>query len=168
MNNAQLINQDSGDYEYYTQAFIIEAARRTMGRIDLDPACSHDAILRVKALYYYSEYGLERGWFGNVWLNHPFSREFNKQWIHKLVDSYQLGYITQACCICYASTSEGWFQPLFQYMQCWLSPRTNYLLPDGSLKRGVTKGSVVTYLGNNKQGFYDNFSVYGKVTVPYV
>lgn len=33
MDNAQLINQTSGDVEWYTPARIIEAARRCMGGI---------------------------------------------------------------------------------------------------------------------------------------
>lgn len=40
MNSAQLINQDSGDVEYYTPAQIVEAARVVLGGIDLDPASS--------------------------------------------------------------------------------------------------------------------------------
>ena len=39
-NAATLINQTSGKVEYYTPADIVEAARRVMGSIDLDPASS--------------------------------------------------------------------------------------------------------------------------------
>ena len=53
MNSAQLINQDSGEFEYYTPEFIIEAARRTMGGIDLDPASSFVANERVRATRYF-------------------------------------------------------------------------------------------------------------------
>ena len=168
MNNSQLINQDSGNYEYYTPSSIIEAARATMGSIDLDPASSAKANQNVLAKHYFDKFGEHQNWFGNVWLNHPFSRENNTVWIAKLVADYKQYSIKQACCITYASTSEKWFQPMLSYTQCWLSPRTNYYLPDGTLKVGVTKGSVVTYLGPNKQAFYDNFKHLGKITIPYV
>lgn len=49
MNNAQLINQDSGDYEYYTPIEIIEAAREVMGFISLDPASSSMANEKIGA-----------------------------------------------------------------------------------------------------------------------
>lgn len=168
MNNSQLINQDSGNYEYYTPSFIIESARLTMGSIDLDPASSDKANEVVKAVTYYNQLGLIVGWYGNIWLNHPFSRKDNAKWINKLIHEYTVGNIKQSCCITYASTSEKWFQPLLSYTQCWLSPRTNYYLPDGTLKKGVTKGSVVTYMGSNVERFCRSFMGLGKVTVPYV
>ena len=45
----QLVNQDSGDTEYYTPGFIVEAARRVMGGIDLDPFSSAAANVLVQA-----------------------------------------------------------------------------------------------------------------------
>ena len=54
MNNAVLINQTSGKVEYYTPPRIIEAARRTMGRIDLDPASSVKANETVKAQHIFT------------------------------------------------------------------------------------------------------------------
>jgi hypothetical protein len=167
MKDHQLINQDSGITEYYTPPHIVEAARLTMGGIDLDPASSARANEIVKAGCYFGieDDGLDCTWFGNVWLNHPFSRVGNPLWINKLVDQYQTGYIVTACCITYASTSEQWFQPLYAYPMCFLSPRTNYLLPNGKVKRGVTKGSVVTYMGNDLDAFRRHFCELGSVKV---
>ena len=165
MNAAQLINQSSGDFEYYTPQPIIEAARATMGGIDLDPASSLTANLRVGASTIFTCEGLSQTWSGRVWLNHPFSREHNAEWIDKLIFSYRHGLVTQACCITFAATSERWFQPLLAYPQCFLCPRTNYYLPDGTLKRGVTKGSVVTYLGPSAGVFKLEFAKLGVVKV---
>src|SRR5687767_5219509 len=76
MKAHQLINQDSGDTEYYTPEFIIEAARRVMGAIDLDPASSKEANKRVKAARYFTkkDNGLSHLWYGRVFMNHPFSK----------------------------------------------------------------------------------------------
>lgn len=165
MNAAQLINQDSGDYEYYTPPFIIEAARSVLGRIHLDPASSETANEIVRAERYLSKDGLETTWYGNVWMNHPFSRESNPLWINKLVGHVERGDVFAACCITYAATSEQWFRPLLDFPQCFLQPRTNYYLPDGSVKRGVTKGSVVTYMGPNLKRFREAFAGLGVVKV---
>ncbi len=135
MNNAQLINQDSGDTEYYTPPEIIEAAREVMGTIDFDPASSEQANRNIKARVFVDCKGLSCDWFGNVWMNHPFKRGENHKWINKIVDSYENGDVNQACCITYAATSENWFQPLLEYPQCYLTPRTNYYLPNGERKR---------------------------------
>lgn len=122
MNNAQLINQDSGNYEYYTPIEIVEAAREVMGSIDLDPFSSYAANPRVKASEYYDV--LDNG------------------------------------------LNQKWFQPLLDFPQCYLSPRTNYYLPDGTKKTGVTKGSVVTYLGDNVDKFKEVFDgKFGKVKI---
>ena len=99
-------------------------------------------------------------------MNHPFSRANNPKWIDKLRVEYEIGEVCQACCICFAATSESWFQPLFDYPLCFLSPRTNYLLPDGTLKEDVTKGSVVAYLGINILAFVEEFKPLGSIMLP--
>lgn len=167
MNSAQRIHQDSGDTEYYTPLEIVDAARVVMGGIDLDPASSEAANTRVRAarIFTAADDGLKQEWRGRVWMNHPFSRQYNEAWIKKLCDSYEYGHVPEACCITYAATSEKWFRPLLAYPQCFLYPRTNYLLPDGSVKRGVTKGSVVTYLGDDLHRFVTAFHRLGVVKV---
>lgn len=165
MNAAQLINQTSGDYEYYTPIEIVEAARRVMGSIGLDPASSKiaNAIVRADAYFTEADDGLSMLWHGNVWMNHPFGRESNPRWVSKLIREHEQGHVTQACCITYACTSEAWFRPLYDYPMCFLSPRTNYRLPNGKIKTGVTKGSVVAYLGTNVDAFAREFSGLGFV-----
>ena len=167
MNAASLINQTAGpdSCEWFTPAAIVEAARLTMGGIDLDPASSAKANLIVQAEQFYTIYddGLKHQWFGNVWMNHPFSRKGNRLWIAKLLEEVTSRRTRHACCITYACTSEKWFQPLLKQPQCYLYPRTNYLLPDGSVKRGVTKGSVVTYFGPNEDRFAIEFEALGTI-----
>ena len=163
MNNARLINQDSGNFEYHTPIEYPDAARLVMGGITLDPASSMTANYKVKADYYFNDSGLDKTWWGNVWMNHPFSRANNPLWVNKLVSSYEDGDIERACCITFAATSEIWFRPLLGYLQCFIHGRTNYYLPDGTKKKGVTKGSVITYLGDDEKSFKDIFSQFGTV-----
>jgi len=167
VTTAQLINQDSGNTEYYTPQEIVEMAREVMGSISLDPFSSDIANLSVGAEEYFDEWldGLSQLWWGNVWMNHPFGRAMNKKAINKLVYEYRMGNINQACCITFNSTSETWFRPLLQYPQCFIHGRTNYYLPDGTKKKGVTKGSVVTYLGGDVDKFAEVFSRIGTVKV---
>lgn len=164
-DNAQLINQDSGDQEYYTPSSIVDLARQVMGRIDLDPFSSAKANSSIGADVWFGEErnGLEQEWYETVWMNHPFSREMNKKCIGKLISEYSAGRVKQACCITFAATSEKWFRPLLAFPQCFIHGRTNYYLPDGTKKKGVTKGSVVTYLGDNVDKFKEVFSSIGTV-----
>lgn len=76
-NNSMLINQSSGDVEYYTPELWVNAARQVMGSIELDPASSFLANLTVNADKYYDKDtdGLRQIWTANsVWMNHPFHR----------------------------------------------------------------------------------------------
>jgi hypothetical protein len=173
MTNAQLIHQDSGKTEYYTPLPIIEAARRVMGGIDLDPASSAAANARVKAVVFFDKAndGLLREWDGRVWFNPPFSRKGNPLWVNKLETEYSSGRVTEACCITFACTSERWFQPLMRRPQCYLFPRTDYFDADGNKVRGVTKGSVVTYYGDYHERLHDfakTFQHLGTIKVPYI
>lgn len=169
MNNAQLINQTTGRVEWYTPAHIIEAARYVMGGIiDLDPASCEIANRTVRARHFYtvSDDGLSKPWYQNIWLNHPFGRKTNGPWIEKLISEYESNRMENACCITFASTSEQWFQPLLQFPMCFISPRVNYLGPDGKPVKGVTKGSCVAYLGKNNIRFAMEFSKLGAVMLP--
>ncbi len=197
MNAATLVNQTSGEVEYFTPQSIINAARLTMGAIDLDPASCMMANIYVKAHRFFdkAQDGLKQEWFGRVWMNWPFSKGWracdtechrdscikpnkvtgvarghiyydipsNQDWSDKLMEEIASKRVEQACCITYACTSEKWFQPLLQQAQCYLYPRTNYLLPNGTMLPGVTKGSVVTYFGPNEARFRKEFSKLGTV-----
>ncbi len=177
MEAHQLINQSSGVVEYYTDPVIPSAAREVMGGIDLDPAsCVLANAFGVFAsrIFTKEDDGLAQVWDGRVWLNHPFHRgenpcpkdrarckknvcktrghidkriPSNKDWIKKAVAEYERGRVSSLMSICFASTSEGWFRPLLNYPLCFLTPRTNYYRPDGSLAGDVSKGSVVAYMG---------------------
>lgn len=164
LSNHQLINADSGNPERYTPQYIIEAARQTMGDIDLDPASCSLANRTVQARHYFTitDDGLSRPWFGRVWMNHPYSKKGNIQWVAKLVHEYQIGNISEACCITFTSTSERWFRPLYHGIQCNLKKRVRFNAPDGSpMKSGATKGSTITYLGPNWEQFYQAFQDLG-------
>lgn len=173
MQNHQRINQTSGDVEYFTPMPIVDAARRVMGSIDLDPASSLRANERIRAgsIFTKEQDGLTREWCGNCWVNHPFGRVANPIWISKIVQQYKstrtILKVHAITCITFAATSEEWFQPLAVYPQCFLSPRTNFYLPDGTLKRGVSKGSVVTYMGPDLDKFALEFASMGTIKVKY-
>lgn len=170
MDNHQLINADSHCVEWYTPKEIIEAARKTMGGIKLDPFSCEKANQTVRANFYMTEEqdGWSSDWFGTVFCNHPFSRENNKRIAGKVIQEYSTNYlVTEICMITFAATSEAWFKPLLEYPQCYLHGRTHYYDQLGNKVKGCTKGSVVTYLGNNLESFYQAFKHLGTVKVPY-
>jgi hypothetical protein len=170
MNSAQLINQDSGDVEYYTPPEIVEAARRVLGAIDLDPFSSATANERVNAVRYFTraDDGFAQPWAGRIWCNHPFGRKTNPAFSRKWQAEIARPEVVAVINISFAATSERWFRPFMSCPQCYISPRLNYVLPCGSIKRGVTKGSVVTYYGPDVAAFYREFSRFGVLKAPAV
>lgn len=90
--------------DFYTNEIIIEAARRTMGGIDLDPASHAYANQVVKANNFCTIYdnGLLCKWRGRVWLNPPFS-SWN-EWAPKLIEEWNSGEIEAACILCATRT----------------------------------------------------------------
>ncbi len=168
MEQHQLINQDSGNTEWYTPSEIIEAARKTLGRIDLDPFSCEQANKTVKATHIFTkdDDGFSQPWFGKTWCNHPFSRENNKRIAEKASNEHY-GNDCEIVMITFAATSEAWFQPLLYHPQCYLHGRTNYYDQEGNKVRGVTKGSVITYFGKNVHAFYEAFKHLGTVKVRY-
>src|SRR6267142_4963842 len=107
MNDHQLINQDSGNTEWFTPPKIIEAARKALGgRIWLDPASCAKANDHIQAYEYFDKEddGLSKLWEAEtVWLNHPFGRGLNESWIDKLLYEYQFRF-KESCNICFAAT----------------------------------------------------------------
>lgn len=165
---AQLINADSGKVEYYTPDYILDAASKVMGeayglsrthRFELDAASSIIGNDYVDAERYFDESinGLIQSWTArSVWLNHPYSRAFNKQWSAKAVREYECGNAKQLCMLVWASTSERWFHPLFKYPICFFDHRLKFIDP-GRVLSGATKSSALVYMGKNIGSFLLHF-----------
>lgn len=160
MDSHQLINQNSGNVEWFTPRPIVAVAKQLMGVITLDPACSAKAFdyQGEHSEAYYYEKGLSLMWWGNVWLNPPFG-SMTLDWVYKLVCAYENGDVKQACCITFNSTETDWGQMLLQYPQFFFKRRVNYvsLDRDGNAKpSGSTKGSIFTYLPpKDKTDYFD-------------
>lgn len=165
------------------KTFYTESSYDVVGRME------HDGM----PIRQYADWGgISQAWEGNVWMNPPFGTPDSAcksgctkkrcakrgwhtsmalpgmaDWIDRFIEEYTRGVMTQGICITFAATSEGWFQPLMPYPVCFPRKRTNYLLPDGTVYRGVTKGSCCHYLGPNLKRFAEVFSRLGAVKVLY-
>lgn len=153
----EMLVQDSGNVERYTPSEIVEAARATMGSIDLDPASCPLANETVKAKRYFTKEmdGLAWDWYADTaFMNHPYGKgekacgkkctkkicaerkhhisediPGNEDWINKLVFSYRDGRVKQACALVFASTSEDWIEPLLNFPVCFIHGRVLHPTP---------------------------------------
>lgn len=151
--------------EWYTPADYIEAARRVMGSIALDPATSELAQTVVKADAYLTKFdnGLAQPWLGaTVWLNPPYSD--TQRWVDKLGAEYAKGiFIKQAIILVNNATETTWFQALLAgYPVCLPSRRLAFWRHDHS-NVGARQGQAIFYLGPNVETFVSEFAQFGPI-----
>lgn len=151
---------NSKDDEWYTPSIYIEAARRVMGSIDLDPASNDFANETVFATTYYDETvnGLEQEWFGNIWLNPPYSTALIQAFADKLVSSN----FEQAIVLVNNATETTWFRKLVDHATAiiFTTGRIKYRKRDGE-KGTPLQGQAFLYFGDDPETFVYVFSEFG-------
>lgn len=150
---------------WYTPSDYIEAARRVLGGIDLDPASDEKANATIKAAEIYTEdqNGLDQTWYGRVWLNPPYGRKAGA-FVVQLADLYEDGAIEGAICLVNAHcTDTEWFQRLWSYSLCFTNHRIDFHAGEEQGDGGSTHGSVFAYLGKSRQKFVNEFARFGAI-----
>lgn len=153
--------------EWYTPPEIIQAARKVMGSIDLDPASCFTAQQTVQATHYFDKErdGLREPWRGNVWLNPPFSR--GSEFGQKLRDEIDAKRVSQAVVIQNASTATKWFHTLAPICWgCFPRGRLSFLRADGTRHDGNRHAQVLLYFGDQTTRFRSVFAEHGLVWRP--
>jgi hypothetical protein len=150
--------------EWYTPRVFVDAVRRVMGDIDLDPASCVAANTVVCAQRYYSvsDDGLTQPWCGRVFMNPPFGKE-GPLFVGRLLHEYETGTVTEAVLLCAARIETQWYQPLFDYDVCAPRGRVEYWRSGAGSAPPFP--STFTYLGPNRRAFYEEFSPFGPILV---
>jgi len=161
------ISQNSGNNEWYTPSKFIDAARETMGGIDLDPASCAVAneIVCADKFYTIDDNGLEEPWSGRVWLNPPYSGTLVREFAEKIL--LEIPNCEQIVVLVNNATETGWFQSLLREAKsvCFLEGRVKFLGEDKEPKNTPLQGQAVLYFGDNSDGFTHSFSELGQVFV---
>lgn len=156
------VTNNSGENEWYTPAVYVEAARKAMGSIDLDPASSDMANEVVKAARYCTAEtdGLSYEWGGNIWMNPPYSSDLVGRFISKLVD--ERDNYEQAVILVNNATETEWFRRLISIASavCFPYGRIRYYSPNGK-NNSPLQGQAIVYVGDDVESFFDAFSEIG-------
>lgn len=154
------VANNSGYNEWYTPAEYIEAAREVMGSIDLDPASNELANKTVKAQTFYTAEinGLNKEWFGNVWLNPPYSASLVQAFAEKVISSN----FQQAVILVNNATDTAWFRKLIEKANAILftTGRIRFYKMDGE-KGAPLQGQAFIYYGDRVEKFLEVFSKFG-------
>lgn len=163
---------NSGNFEWYTPAPIIEAAREAMGSIDTDPASCEIANATVKARQYFDikADGLKQTWQGNVWMNPPYSAPLIGQFCEAVVSKYNDGEIAQAIVVCNNCTDTRWAHLLMSNATAvvFTLGRVKFFNEqmNEAKKNGPLQGQMFCYFGPNPEKFAAEFAQFGAVLAP--
>lgn len=157
------VSFNSGENEWYTPEYLIDSARIAMGNIDLDPASSKIANMKVGAKKYYDDEdnGLNKKWYGNIWLNPPYSQPLISQFSEKI--NTEINNFTQACILTNNATETEWYQNILINASavCFLKGRVKFLDIVGKASGAPLQGQTIIYIGSKSKEFYNEFKQYG-------
>jgi len=160
------VKNNSVENEWYTPPEYIEAARATMGGIDLDPATSQKAQETVKAKKFYTaeDDGLSKAWKGRVWLNPPYSKDLIGKFCDKLAESVGSGKVTAAILLVNNATDTAWFHRVAGKASavCFVKGRISFHDSNGEPKNKPLQGQMAMYFGGDPQVFAKEFSGLGE------
>lgn len=128
----------SAEESYGTPRAIVELARYTLGKIDLDPATDsywNEHVVHASTMYDERLNGLERPWFGDVFLNAPSNREkkisVRPFWI-RLFDHYARGEVDSSVWIGFQlgqlQVLQGCVAHPLQFMNLFPRERLDFLV----------------------------------------
>lgn len=158
------VAQNSGEHEWYTPPTYLEAARKVIGKFDLDPATSDVAQQAVQAKKFYTKEtdGLAQTWRGRVWMNPPYAGGLVDQFVAKLSQHYQEGDVTSAIVLVNNATETKWFRQCAELASaiCFPTGRIRFLDPEGN-PGAPLQGQALIYLGDNPNEFMAAFAQFG-------
>lgn len=161
------VSHNSGENEWYTPEYIIEAARKVLGEIDCDPASSAIANNIVKANQYYTteDNGLDKTWGKRVWMNPPYSNPLTSEFSEAIAARHESGEVEEACVLVNNATETGWFRrmSLLSSAVCFPMNRIKYLDKNGNIAGSPLQGQAILYFGSNVDRFRTAFEDIGVV-----
>lgn len=161
------VSHNSGENEWYTPIKFLDAARRVMGGIDLDPATSQLAQTNVQAKKFFTKEddGLSKLWKGKVWMNPPYAQPLIGQFAEKLALHVQQGDVTQAIVLVNNGTETQWAQTLLAEAEavCFPASRIKFIDANGNPSGAPLQGQMFIYVGNKAKAerFISEFEEFG-------
>jgi len=150
----------TGENEWYTPKIWIDRVRAVLGEIDLGPTSSEQAnkVVGAKDIFTKETNGLDKEWWGRVYMNPPYSQPLIEQFMLKMVEEVASGRVEEAITLTHNYTDTKWFQIAAQASSaiCFTRGRVKFYSPDGTVA-APTQGQAFMYFGTNVEKFVDIF-----------
>ena len=157
------VSKNSGNDEWYTPPRFIDSAREVMGTIDLDPASNIIANQIIDAGVYWTKEddALTKRWFGNIWMNPPFSAKLILAFCTEIVT--QRDNYNQACVLVNNATETRWFNKICEVAAGFVCVKTRikFIDSDGNYSCTPLQGQVIFYIGDRWNQFKKEFKQFG-------
>lgn len=137
-----------------------------LGHIDLDPCASPNTNHGLcNCRLEDGGDGLQRDWYGNIFLNPPFS--YKKEWLAKLEAELEAGHVKTAVVITpdATDTKSWWHEYVAEHAEyiCFRYGRLDFVDPDGDDGPGATFGTAFSVYGDVPQRLVENMKDVGHV-----
>ena len=141
------MTKTTGKTEWYTPAKYIEAARRVLGEIDLDPASCEMAQRTVGARHWYGieDDGLGCEWWGTVFLNPPYARSVVDAFIERLRLYWKADWIDAYITLTNDCMDTAWAHQLLRMSDavCFVRGRIKFDTPSGGGQAAAQRSDVL-------------------------
>jgi phage N-6-adenine-methyltransferase len=147
-------------YEWFTPPHIIEAVKKVLGEITLDPATSPEAQSFIQAKNYYTseDDGLIKPWFGSIFLNPPYNMPHVAEFTAKARLEYEKNSIEAGIILTNNATDTDWFLNLAEIsMLAFTKGRLKFFNIDDK-ELATRQGQAFFYLGKNQNKFKEVFT----------
>ena len=155
------VSHNSGENEWYTPSQYIEAAEKTMGSIDLDPASTEIAnrVVGAKTFFTEEDDGLKKEWTGNIWLNPPYAQPLIKYFSEKVCETVEKDKFSNMIILVNNATETTWFQDMSMLASaiCFTNKRIKFLDPEGN-PGAPLQGQTILYFGSEINLFFNEFN----------
>lgn len=174
-NAVTIDNEECDKDEWYTPAWLIEMVREVLGKIGLDPASSHEAQTVVQAHHYWTkeQNALSLNWIVNingptwessrVFLNPPYSHPLVEQFVDKLLQQLEKGFVSEAILLVNNNTETAWWHKAAAQATsvCFFRSRVFFWRPGQGEATSPRQGQNLFYFGPLVGNFADVFGPKG-------
>lgn len=155
--------------EWATPEYLWKPLSEALGGFDLDPASGAEPSAIADERFTVEDDGLAQDWHGDVWVNPPYGRSFNRDWAEKVYAESQRDEVDSITALISAAPSTQWWHNNYANGDAFtfVEGRVKFIGPDGTGNAASFPSVFVTFERDDgmPDEYYDAMDELGQVTV---